>query len=57
MMVRPCSHSTKMPDHRDVTEEVTAPSSINNVLNLECPWTMLAICALRCWTTSLAQAP
>ena len=55
--VRSCPHSTKMPDYRDVTEEVTAPGSMNNVLNLECLWTILAICAHRCWTLSLVQAP
>ena len=55
--LRPCPHSSKMPDHRDVTEEVTATSSINNALDLEFPWIMLAICALRCWILSLAQAP
>ena len=55
--VRLCPHSTKMPDHRDVTEEVTAPGPMNDALDLECPWIMLAICALRCWTISLAQAP
>ena len=47
----------QMPDHRDVTEEVTAPGSTNDALDLECPWIILAICALRCWTLSLAQAP
>ena len=34
--VRLCPHSTKMPDHRDATEEVTAPGSTNNVLDPEC---------------------
>ena len=55
MMVRPCPHSTKIPAHRDVTEEVIVPDSMNDVLNPECPWTILAICALRCWTLSLPQ--
>ena len=57
MKVRLCPHSTKTPDYRDVTEDMTAPDSKNDVLDLECPWTMLAICALRCWTLSLAQVP
>ena len=51
--VRPCPYSTKMPDHRDVTEEVTAPGSMNDVLDPEYAWTILAICALSCWTLSL----
>ena len=55
--VRPCQHSTKTPDHRDVTEEISASGSRNDVLNLESPWTMLGTCALRYWTLSLAQAP
>ena len=46
-----------MPDHRGVTEEVTAPGSMNDALDPEFPWIMLDICALRCWTLSLAQAP
>ena len=57
MKVRPCPHNTKMPDYIDVTEEVTGPGSTNDVLDPECPWTILAICAHRCWTLSLAQAP
>ena len=32
-----------MPDHRDVTEEVTAPGSTNDALDPECPWIMLTI--------------
>ena len=56
MMVRPCPHRIKMPDHRDVNEEVTAPGSTNDVFGLECPWTMLAIWSLRYWTLSLTQA-
>ena len=55
--VRPCSGSTKMPDQRDITKEVTVPGSMNDALDLECPWIMLAICALRCSTLSLAKAP
>ena len=56
MKVRPCPHSMQMPDHRDLTEKVTAPGPTNNVVDPECPWIMLAICALRCQTISLAQA-
>ena len=33
MKVRLCLNSTKMPDHKDVTEEVTAPGSMNNALD------------------------
>ena len=42
--VRPCPHSTKILDHRDVTEEVTAPGSTNDALDPECPCIMLASC-------------
>ena len=43
MKVRPCPHIPKMPDYRDVNEEVSAPGSTNDALDLECPWIMLAI--------------
>ena len=56
MTVRPCPYSTKTPDHRGDNEEVTTPVSINGVLDLECPWTILVICALSCLTIILAQA-
>ena len=39
--VRPCPHSTKMADHRDVTEEVTVPSSTYDALDPHHPWIML----------------
>ena len=32
-----------MPDHGDVTQEVTAPGPTNDGLDPECPWIMLAI--------------
>ena len=44
---------SEMPDHR----EVTVPGPMNDALDPEHPWIMLAIFALRCWTISLAQAP
>ena len=56
-MVGPYPHSTKMPDHRDVGEEVTASGSMNDVFDLEHPWMILAICALRSWTIGLEQEP
>ena len=55
--VRLCPYSTKMPDYRDVTGEVTVPGSTNDACDLDHPWIMLAICALRCLTFSQAQAP
>ena len=37
MKVRPCPHNTQMPDHRDATEEVTAPGPKNDALDPEHP--------------------
>ena len=54
--VRPHPHITKIPDHRYVTEEAAASCSMNNALDPEYPWIMLAICTLRCWTLSLVQS-
>ena len=57
MKVELCLHSTKTPDHRDVTEDMTAPGPTDDALDPECPWIMLAIYAFICWTISLVQAP
>ena len=52
MTIRQCLHSTKMPDHRDVTQDMTGPGSTNDVPDPKYPWITLAICALRYWALS-----
>ena len=54
--IMPHPHSNQIPGHGDVTEKVTAPGPMNDVLDPKCPWIMLSIWALKCWTISLAQA-